>query len=650
MAGLFAIFGPPQRERVVAGADRLMFSEAEARVVEAVDGLSFAWTSFDDPALFGPAHDPATGVRIVTSGRVSFDEADWQRAERLTQYEGGLSPRLLLDAYLDRGPEALERPDGPACVLAWDPRTREAHLVTDAMGYHPVFVYRPDDARRCVVCTHPDALADDPDVKTTPDLTTVAEFFSFWRATPPHTYYQEIKYARPAWHWRWNLETETATDGAYWAPYTEAPYPGLDEAAEDLAAALSGAVRRRTLGRLGTSLVYASGGMDSRAILFGAAPDADVVGLNMYEVFNHESDITRQLCEAAGARYVGFRRDDDYYPRWVREGARWSGAMWSAEDYHFLGTWAAARELGARTVLSGCTADRMFKASPMDKRYRTLFGKALPLKELAPYRTEGFLPNRPRRVPEPHREAVRARFLDRFGDLPTEFSDDRDWLLVEDRRVRPHVFGSSVSGAMTYRIFPYDTFLADRAVIDVYARSKAAWKVNADLWGRAVARIAGANRVPVAHAGWRTDASTATKLAVFAKGWVRRRLGPTETSPPPSDGPATAGSWPRLGWYLEHSDTLRELWESAPEEDREVVRAAWGDDPWATPLDPNAWRPNDAFRILTMLAYWQNRRADAASALGGPAGASALSPRPEASPLFDPAGLVRAPEPSLAEA
>lgn len=609
MAGFFAHFGPAQPHRLSGAAERFRFADEHEEAV-AGDGFSFVWSGLNDPDLFGPAYDAATGVRVVTAGRVSWDEPEWTRAEALVQYEGGLSCRLLLDAYLSGGVSAVERHNGPAMLVVWDPRSREVHLLTDHFGYHPVFLYRPDDPRRAVIATHADVLADDPDVTTTEDRVTMAEFLRFWRATPPHTYYREIKYAGPATRWTWNLDSGTVASAAYWQPHQEEPFPDIHAASEELAASLTHAVRIRTLPRLSPSVVYASGGMDSRAVLFASADPGGMSGLNLYEVPNAEADVTRRLCEAAGVRYEGFRRDDDYYPRWLAENARLSGAMWSAEDGHFLGTAARVRELGARTVLSGCTADRVFKASPMETRYKRLFGRNLPLKELRPERVEAFLPNHPHPAPPALKDAIEQRFAAWFAGTPTHFREDRDWLAVEDRRVRPNAYASSVSGPMMYRILPYDTFLADRALADCYSRIKAAWKVDARVWGLAVARLSGVHRdIEVAHHNWHLDDSVATRLAVFARGWMARRLRPP--APVQADGPATEGSWPMLNWYAEHSPTLRALWESADAEDRALLTAVWGTDPWARSLEEWADQPNAFFRLQTLLAYRRSRRADA---------------------------------------
>ena len=611
MAGFLAILGAASsgeegRERLDRAAAQFRYAD-EDEVVVAETGCGFVWCGFDDPTLFSPAHDPETGVHVATAGRVSWDEPEWRRAEGLTSYAGGLSNRLLLDAYLRGGAPALERHNGPALLFVWDPRDRTAHLFTDHLGYHPVFLYRPDDPERCVIGTHADVMAADPAVDASADLVTMGEFLRLWRATPPHTYYREIKYAGPATHQRWDLCSGDVQRRTYWQPYEEEPYPSLETATEDLAHALSEAIRIRTLPRLGPTVCYISGGMDSRTILFAAAEPEQMVGLNMYDVPNRESGISRQLCAAAGVRYVGFARDPDYYPRWIAESARLSGAMWSTEDSHFLGTWETVRALGARTVMTGCTADRVFKASPMETQYQQLFGKNLPLKELYPYRIDAYLPNPPSGNPAPEiLRAIEERFAERFGDTPRELKEDRDWLCVEDRRMRPNCYASSVSGPIMYRIFPYDTFLADRAVVDCYGRMRAEWKLNALVWGKAVARVSGVHKgITIANNGFQLDDSVPMKLWHFVQGWGRRRLRKHDTVV--GQGPATDGSWPILGWYVTHSPTLRALWASATAAERARITALWGSDPWQHPLSYWCRRPGTMFRMLTLISHWRSR-------------------------------------------
>jgi asparagine synthase (glutamine-hydrolysing) len=604
VAGLYAFLGPPDPQRLNAAAARLRFFDETVTRLHG-SGWNCVWVSHDAPHLFGPAWDPETGVYVVSSGRVAWDEEEWQRSERLERFTGGLSNRLLLETYLARGVAGIERHNGSAAVMVFDPRVRTVHLFTDQFGYHPVFVYRPRSAAEVVIATVADAIASDGKVRAAPEVVAIAEFLSAWRITPPHTYYRDIEHAGAAVHWTWNVCDGSVTSRTYWRPFAHDPFPAIGDAGEELTRAVRVAIRRRTLPRLGPVACYASGGMDSRLILFGAADPEQLTAVNLYDVPNQESAVARRLADAAGVEYLGIARDPDYYPRWLSDGARISGAMWSAEDNHFLGTRPIVMSRGARTVMTACTADWLFKGYGLETRYVRLFGKNLPLKVFTNERVNGFLPNWPRPVPPQFRQPVRDRLDTWFGDLPRVFRSDRERLVVEDRRVRPVCYTVSVSGPVMYRAFPYDSFLADRSVADCYGRTRAAWKLNSELWARVVQQICtGAKHIEDANFGWRIGRSTPARLTSFAAGWMRRRLGPAGLDP---NGLATAGSWPNLGWYARHSPTMKSLWEATPTDVREIVTAAWGSDPWRTPLEGWQRSPNDLFRIMTV-AEWLKER------------------------------------------
>ena len=226
MAGLTVHIGSSDRDRIAEAARRIAFFDESVEVVSE-NGFSAAWAGHDDQALFGPARDPLTGVRVLSSGRVAWDEADWQRAGRMSAYSGGLSNRLLLDMYLQQGVGALDRANGPSALVVWDPRVRTVHLWTDHFGYHPTFLYRSDSIGDAIISTFPEAIASDPRVVATLDEVSVAEFLSAWRITPPYTYYKQIRYAGAATHFIWDLAAGTVRHSTYWRPYMDSAFPNV---------------------------------------------------------------------------------------------------------------------------------------------------------------------------------------------------------------------------------------------------------------------------------------------------------------------------------------------------------------------------------------------------------------------------------------
>ena len=163
--------------------------------------------------------------------------------------------------------------------------------------------------------------------------------------------------------------------------------------------------------------------------------------------------------------------------------------MWSSEDCHYLGAAEIVSEIGTDLVMTACTTDWLFKGYGLEKCYRRVLGRNLPLKQFTDIRMDVFLPNMPRTSPGVFSEAIEERMATWFAELPTHLMTDRDRLLVEDRRIRPTCYTVSVSGQVMYRVFPYDTFLADSRVAECYSRIPAKWKLNGEVWGRAAAIV-----------------------------------------------------------------------------------------------------------------------------------------------------------------
>lgn len=592
--------GGMDEDRVRAVVDELTAPHKSVQVHPGTPG--WAWVD-DDPERFGPASCNETGVTAVVSGRLCWSAADWRRAERLP-YRGGLASRLILERYLDRGPADVAPYDGSAAVVIHDPRSGETHLWTDQFGYHPCFVYRIDDAAACIITTFPDAVLADPAATVTEDLVSMAEFLRAWRVTPPHTYFAEIKHPGPATHMTVDTRGNAVRREAYWVPFQDEFFPSMDAAVEELSAALRSAIGERTaIAR--RPLFFISGGADSRVLLFCADDPGKVTGLHLYERPSDELDVAKSLTELAGASFAAYQRDPDFYPRNLPDIVRWSGAMWSVEDSHYTGFADEVFSFEPDLVMTACTTDWVFKGYGLEKRHRTLLGRNLPFHAYTDDRVDAFLPNQAPPPPPELAAAVNERMSAWFEGVPARLSSPRDRLAAEDRRIRPACYTVSVSGPIMYRRYPYDTFLADSRLAACYSRSHPDWKLNHDLWGRAAARLcAGAGRVVNSNYGWRLDASTTEKAAVFALGWVRRRLR-ASTPEEQDDSRPSGGSWPDFGWYVRNSSTLRKLWQSATPEERDRMAHVLGEDPWRKDLPDLARDAPLTLRMFTLLSHWR---------------------------------------------
>lgn len=614
MAGLYLIIGNRDNSRLQVAAKQLQFFDEKIQIIDET-GFGCSWVSQNNPDLFGPALDPQTGVRIICSGRIAWDEQKWQQAASLGQYQGGLSSRLLLESYLQSGIEGIENSlNGAAATIVWDPRQQQIHLFTDFFGYYPIFVYQPEQVDGCVIASFPDAIADDCAVKTSWDYISMAEFLWQSKITPPHTYYQEIKYPGAATHCQWDLKQQTYQSREYLQPFQAGFFDNLSQAVEQTSAAISHSIHIRTLPRLQPIVSYTSGGLDSRVILFSSADRSHLSGLNLYDSPNRESEAAGQLCQKAGVDYVGFKRDEDYYPQWLKLGAKYSGGMWSAFDNHFLGTRELVCEkLAANTVLSACSTDFLFKDANLDRRNSRFLGKQLPAAELSPQWNGGFLDpplmSSYRSVSPALQASIQQRLTEWFGDIPLDFRSELDNLRVEDKRNRPQCYAGGLSFPLLFSCFPYDSFMADQAIAQCYSKIPAKWKVNSVLWGLVSAKISGRDVIDANFGGLPGD-SKCKKLFKSAINKIKRgwRSLPTTTMDP--EQLAIEGSWPNRGWYITHSPTVRQLWETTSVSARQQITELLGNNPWEVPLEQWAKPTNSRyfFNILTLLSHWAERQ------------------------------------------
>jgi asparagine synthase (glutamine-hydrolysing) len=580
---------------------REMARAIDATILRPGEG-GFLWVGRDE-RRFGPAYDPATGVRVVCSGHLAWSAHEWSRAEHLP-YQGGLGARILLERYLKRGADAVVPYNGSTIVIVHDPRSGEHHVYTDQFGYHPAFIYRGDCVGECIVTTFPDALLADAAATVSFDLVSMAEFARAWRATPPHTYFKEVKFLGAGVCVTIGKKAQTRRE--YWRPFAHGFYRSIGEASEALASAVKAAVAERA-SIAERPLYFVSGGADSRVMLFGSEDRKKVTGVNIYEHAQPETEIARNLCSIAGAKFLALQRDGDYYPRNLPEIARWSGAMWSAEDSHYPGFEDQLAGLRPDLVMTACTTDWLFKGYGLEKEHVPLLGRSLPFLRYVNRRAEGFLPNTPLPAPPELAGQVEERLAAWFDGCPEVLKTPEERLMVEDRRIRPACYTVSVSGQIMYRIYPYDTFFADSRVADCYSRIHPDWKLNREVWGKAAARIcAEAGDIVDSNWKWRVDAGPMEKALVFATGWAGRRLRKAIAQRTlPADRPPPAGSWPDLGWYAAHSATLKHLWQSATPEERERMRLITGADQWARPVE--SWRGEGyrLFRLATLLCHWR---------------------------------------------
>lgn len=571
------------------------------------DNLEYAVTRLDDRTFWGPASDASTGTTILLGGRIALTESQWTSSKSLP-YNGGLACRWLLHQWLTSKNNFESAVNGAFLIIILEPQIHAVHIITDRLGVYPVY-HVPEHPLN--LCTHTDTLALSMQAQGHGfdiDWTSIAECFSTGCAVQPYTYYQQLQQLEPATHYTWLLESTPQLQNqiTYWEPAYLHTAPSNDEdlIIEDLAQAMKNAVEKRTHDLLGKAGVMLSGGADSRMALFGAQKPDQIACYTLYDELNLESSTAQQLADRAGTHLELVHRAPDYYGENIEGLTRVSGGMWSFIDGHFHGYAEKIRADGISTLLTGCYADYMFKGLLLNRKYKTLFGKVLPVYEAAPFGFQYY--QGLTSLSKDWQSKVNKRLEQRY---PAEWRDDysNKNLHIEDRRLRPLSHEADFSGrASMWKTLPWDHLLSDSDILDVYGRMSAPMKLNGIAFGKAVGLVTREYARDVRNSNYGTpiDASEAGRIFWFLKAVVERKIQRLFSTNKPKASIATAGSWPNWSYFLTHSPSIERLWSNPKPAEREMFESILGYDPWNKPLQEWAQGNNLLFYRLIMVRTW----------------------------------------------
>lgn len=574
----------------------LRFLPCVSLEVHSFPSFSLILSSVDNQALWGPYDDGELFVALT--GRIALSDVEWLDAEKLPG-SGGLASRWIAHQFRSTGENAITALNGNFSLVLYDRRGDKLFVVTDAAGAFPVF--KCITPGKLVFSSHPDALAIAVEENQNWDETSLAEFAFSSLVTPPYSYYRSINSISAGTLLTFSLANNSTPKETSYFNLAFQPHPDRSEndLAEELACALSAAVNKRALPRLGLSALALSGGLDSRTILASVKDRSQLFTFCCFDEENFEFRIARQIAVAGGVKLVPLVRSFDYYAENASLGVRISGGMGSFANNHFLGVAAHLRELGAENLLTGCYCDYLFKGLVLNRHSRGLLGR----EELAPYHEKYYFSHY-RLRPEILR-AVRQRWSIRFPDEIRHSKDDSTVFELEKRRTFPlwHE-GDNAQRLIPQRILHSYVPFADRDLLDVYCKIPYRYKFNRSIFKKASALICGAalTRIPDANTGAPVDATLGRET--FSGELLRvkrklRRLRPTI---------ATDTSWPDWEHYVPHSSMLRDLWRMPnPAADDFFRRVLLPEDIRKEPAD---YRGRDLFQAVQLLnlKIWFSQR------------------------------------------
>ncbi|MCL8207689.1 MAG: asparagine synthase (glutamine-hydrolyzing) [Actinomycetia bacterium] len=400
--------------------------------------------------------DPAGGAQPMSAQRggmrytlvyngelYNTDELRADLAARGHRFHGWSDTEVLLHAYMEWGPEALERLNGIFAFAVYDPAVRRVFLARDRLGVKPLF-YALTPAG-LVFGSEIKAVLAHPAVPREVDEEGLAEIFAIGPArTPGVGIFRSVQEVRPGWalsyganglrSWRyWSLESR---------PHEHDPAATV-ATVRDL---LDDTVRRQLVADVPVCTLL-SGGLDSTAVTALAARHLTASGrgpLMTFSVnfvdqeryfranaFQHDVDApwARLAAEVLGTRHHEVRLDTaDLVRSWPEALVARDHPGMADIDISLL---LFCREIKthATVALSGEAADELFGGYPWCHRPEALNAGTFPWARRLADRIRVLDPGLVRRI-RPH-EYVAARYHDTLAEVPRLAGES-----PEDARIR----------------------------------------------------------------------------------------------------------------------------------------------------------------------------------------------------------------------
>lgn len=535
-----------------------------------------------------PFNDPYADVALYILGRPTINTSDWQ------QYEGSDSyiTATLLQQYQSSNSLASFAAglNGAYTLLIVCRVQKKVHLILDRSGMFPVYVNEASDAQRMQLATQPAVLAKALN-HVSLDKVSVAEFLRHGKVHSPNTYYNEIKTLPQATCHTWDFRINSYQWSDY-RPLATDLYSTVEESVEAIANSIAAATRRRTHAAYGKQAVLLSGGADSRAILCNA--DVALEAITLYSDQNTETRVASQIADAYNTRHHMIRRDFDYYLKSINQSVAASGGMHGFTNEHCLPLRNNSIVRSYDQLLSGCYFDYFFKGLCLNLESIRILGRPSPLSKIAPYRSIYY-----GGVECPLQASYRAEVHLREEQCFAAFEDLND---LESRRVLPlHAEHDGVMRLSLQRFFDWDLVAADTAVLDSFHRMPATWKLNGFRFEQAIRRILPKSIADIPHAN--KGVSIGMHPQRYLAYCILRKFGRELRRKTVTSSLAGEGSWIDLDTYFMQSELVHDLWNSIECEEREILSAILGYDPWGFSLTRTLGQPDGSVLLTRLLTF-----------------------------------------------
>jgi asparagine synthetase B (glutamine-hydrolysing) len=453
--------------------------------------------------------------------------------------------------------------------------------------------------------SQPDLLADLSGRSQNWDRVSLTEFLVSGKVSFPYTYYQGIRSLDFGSVYTIDLNASKAT------VVGQLKYFHFDfsidhrltewDLAEQLSAAFTRAVRRRTLPIFGKSGVSLSGGLDSRALLSSISDFNNVVAFCFFDEENLEFRIAQAVANKLGVELLPLKRQFDHYGANAEMGVRISGGMGDFGSNHYLGFRNHLAQAGITNILSGFYCDYLFKALALNKR----FNRLLRTENFTKFEYANYMPFF--WFSGGYFKAVKERIDATFTEEMRKDRSAYGLLKIEAKRLFPLSYEpDNQETVVPQRTMGWYLPIVDNDIIDVYLKIPPKAKLNTSMYSKMVALHCGDKIAAIqnVNTGVRVNASRLGLMwgaynRAFKKRFIVRR-----------NALATDESWPNWRHYLRTSKHVESLWNRNMAPSREFLIALTGMDPYEKTISEHVASQIKLFLRLLTVKLWFEQRND----------------------------------------
>lgn len=552
-------------------------------------------TRVDRKDLWSPAIDIENKIFIGISGRIVLTPDQWQTGLSKS-HRGGAAASYLIDEYLRKGIGLASNLNGAYTIFIIDENKEEAFLITDRLGFYPIFIYQ--NPHYITISTNFDSIAKF-EGNLAYDLETMAEMLKFGYSVHPYTYYKQVKQLDPSSVYKLE-KNKIERLLQYWKPEPNFEFNDKKLIFE-LSHSISDAVKLRTQKILGETGVFLSAGADSRVVLAASVDPSTIKSFTFYDVRNNEFNLASNIARAYGSEHIGLQREKEHYALGAEKASKIISALWNIQDAHYTNFIEKITSYNLDNLLSGCFADYLFKGIALNRSSIKLLGRPIPL-----YKTSAFNQKWYFAVSELKSNYDKIsidRNLSQYDGIDLTHDDETTKWMIEIARLYPISREATIgSRILLLRTLPWDPVLSDYNILQVYQKIPPSLKVNGFVWKKAVFELAEKVRHIVDNNNLSPlNANSFSITLHFLKGVLYRKVRHKDVDGTNLNDVVTRGSWPNFYVYLKRSEIFNKLWlrNRKITEDMFVEILGYNPYEWTT----TDWADKDInlfFRMLTL--------------------------------------------------